>query len=61
MSSTEIKNEIKKILDSVPENALPSIFDYLKEIEQSIQSENTNDFLKELHLKHSDLLSKLAK
>ncbi len=61
MSSAEIKNEIQKIINSVPENALPDVLDYLKEIENHIQHENINDFLKELHAKHSILLSKLAK
>ncbi len=61
MSSAEIKNEIQKIINGVPENALPDVLDYLKEIETHIQKENVTEFLKELHSKHSVLLSKLAK
>ena len=61
MGSAEIKNEIQKIINSVPETALPDVLDYLKDIEAHIQSENVNEFLKELHAKHSSLLSKLAK
>ncbi len=61
MSSAEIKNEIQKIINSVPENALPDVLDYLKEIESHINEQNLSEFLKDLHSKHSVLLSKLAK
>lgn len=60
MSSSEIKNEIQKIIDNVPENALPDVLDYLKEIESHIAQQNVSEFLKDLHSKHSVLLSKLA-
>lgn len=61
MSTSEIKNEIQKIINSVPENALPDVLDYLKDIEAHILHDNVGEFLKELHSKHSILLSKLAK
>jgi len=61
MSSSEIKIEIQKIINSVPENALPNLLDYLKDIETQILKNNVDEFLKELHSKHSELFSKLAK
>lgn len=61
MSSIEIKNEIHKIIDNVPEKALQEVLNYLKEIESHIQQEDLGDFLKIMHEKHSGLLSKLAK
>ena len=61
MSTLEIKNEIQKIISSVPEDKLFNVLEYLKKIESIIDQENLTEFLRELNSKHGALLSKLAK
>lgn len=62
MTAKEIKSEIQKALDNIPENALQVILDYLKEIEgnpadQIKLAKNLRDILNEDKV----LMEKLAK
>lgn len=62
MTTKEIKSEIQKALDNVPENALQVILEYLKELEgktgdQIKLAKNLRDILNE----DKELLEKLAK
>jgi hypothetical protein len=62
MTTKEIKSEIQKALDNVPENALQDILEYLKELEgktadQIKLAKNLRDILHE----DKELLEKLAK
>lgn len=61
MSSTEIKTEIQKVLDTVPESVLQSVLDYLKSIihtkTDSIQTANN---LRQILIEDKELLQKLA-
>jgi mRNA-degrading endonuclease RelE of RelBE toxin-antitoxin system len=61
MTSVEIKIEIQKVLDKVPENILPDVLDFLKELET--KSEDQVKFannLKKILTEDRDLLQKLA-
>lgn len=62
MTTKEMKSEIQKALDKIPEDALQAILDYLKEIEgkpaeQIGLARKLRDILKE----DKELLEKLAK
>lgn len=62
MTTKEIKSEIHKALDNIPENALQIILEYLKELEgktadQIKLANNLRDILSE----DKDLLERLAK
>ena len=61
MTAIEIKKEITKVLDQVPENLLVDILDLIKEVqsEKSSSSNLTSNFKKILS-EDSDLLHKLA-
>lgn len=61
MTTTEIKKEIHKVLEQVPENLLGDILDLLKEVqsEKSSKSTWTSNFKKILE-EDSELLHKLA-
>jgi transcription elongation factor GreA-like protein len=61
MSTSEIKFEIKKIIETVPEDSLELILQYLKELQSSVQKSHSELFLKDLNKKYSELLTKLAK
>ncbi len=61
MTTKEIRSEIEKALDNVPENALQVVLDYLKELEgktpdQVRLARNLQDILQE----DKELLKKLA-
>lgn len=61
MSTAEIKTEIDKVLDTLPEDALESVLDYLKSIthttkEKLAYSKNLRKILEE----DRELLEKLA-
>lgn len=61
MTTREIKTEIQKILDIVPENTLQDLLDYLKQAQE--QTKNNTEFSKHLRqiLKEDkELLEKLA-
>ena len=62
MTTKEIKSEIHKALDNIPENALKIILEYLKELEgktadQIKLAKNLRDILNE----DKELLERLAK
>ena len=62
MTTKEIKSEIQKALDNVPENVLQVILEYLKELEGKTADQvelvkNLRDILRE----DKELLEKLAK
>jgi mRNA-degrading endonuclease RelE of RelBE toxin-antitoxin system len=62
MTTKEIKSEIHKALDNIPENALKIILEYLKELEgktadQIKLAKNLRDILHE----DKELLERLAK
>lgn len=62
MSTTEIKAEIQKSLDNVPESVLQDILDFLKQAEKQPAdrvglTKNLRDILKE----DKELLERLAK
>jgi len=62
MSKNEVKEQINKVLDNVPDEALESILNYLKELLKKSESElilsnNLNKILSE----DKEVLEKLAK
>lgn len=61
MTAVEIKKEISKVLDQVPEKLLADILDLLKEVQsgKSLNSTLTSNF-KKILAEDSDLLHKLA-
>ena len=61
MTVIEIKNEIKKELDRMPDNVLPDILSYLKQVQQltSINAK-LNQNLKKIFSEDRELLEKLA-
>lgn len=62
MTKTEIKNEIQKVLDTVPENVLQDILGLLKDLQEHPNRlvEITNSLRKILN-EDKELLEKLAK
>jgi hypothetical protein len=61
MTSIEIKTEIQKVLDQVPENVLEDVLDFLREL----QSKSTNQIklannLRKILSEDKELLEKLA-
>jgi hypothetical protein len=62
MTTRQIKSEINKVLDKVPENALQDILNFLKEFDASSsdQIRSTANLYKILS-EDKDLLEKLAK
>jgi hypothetical protein len=63
MSKDEIKYEINKVLDSMPDKALEDLLSFLKTIESRTTSSTTskNDFLERILAEDRELLEKLAK
>lgn len=61
MTTKQIKTEIQKLLDTVPENVLQDLFDYLKEAQKQTkdQAELTGHLRKIIH-EDRELLEKLA-
>ncbi|MCE3229489.1 MAG: hypothetical protein K0S32_4040 [Bacteroidetes bacterium] len=62
MTKVELKNEIQKVLDQVPENVLEDILDFLK----NIQSQPSNhldltNHIRKILTEDKELLEKLAK
>jgi hypothetical protein len=61
MTSIEIKTEIQKVIDQVPENVLGDVLDFLKEL----QSKSSNEIklannLRKILSEDRELLEKLA-
>jgi hypothetical protein len=62
MTTIQLKSEINKTLDKVPENVLPDILDYLKQIEaQSSDHAKLTSNFKKILLEDKGLLERLAK
>ncbi|MDN3549028.1 hypothetical protein [Mucilaginibacter aquaedulcis] len=61
MTSVQIKNEIQKALDQVPETVLQDILDFVKELQTQTpeQIKLTNNF-KKILLEDKSLLQRLA-
>ena len=61
MTAIEVRTEIEKVLDTVPENLLPEILSYVKQIQQQspeqIRLENN---LERIFLQDNELLQRLA-
>lgn len=61
MTKTQIKSEIQKVLDNVPENMLHDILDFLKELqEQPVSKVKLTNNLRKILLEDKELLEKLA-
>jgi hypothetical protein len=62
MKSQEIKSEIHKVIDKIPENVLQDILDYLTHIQNIPQNEiDLSKNLKQILQEDKELLEKLAK
>lgn len=61
MTKTQLKSEIQKVLDSVPENVLQDVLDFLKELQEQPEDriKLTNN-LRQILLEDRGLLEKLA-
>ncbi|MBM3170532.1 MAG: hypothetical protein FJZ75_02845 [Bacteroidetes bacterium] len=61
MTKTQIKSEIQKVLNNVPENMLRDILDFLKELqEQPVSKVKLTNNLRKILLEDKELLEKLA-
>jgi|GEM_PF-656644 len=61
MTSTKIKTEIQKVLENVPESALPNILDFLKELQTiPVNQINVAGNLRQILSEDKELLEKLA-
>lgn len=61
MTTKDLKLEIQKVLDQVPENSLPDVLLYLKEVQKRTASEITNaQHLGKILKEDRELLQKLA-
>jgi hypothetical protein len=61
MTTTEIKDEIKKVLDQVPEDALSDVLGLLKELQhQPADNIRITNHLKQILAEDKELLEKLA-
>jgi mRNA-degrading endonuclease RelE of RelBE toxin-antitoxin system len=61
MTSIEIKTEIKKVLDRVPESVLQDILDFLKELQtKSVDDIKLANNLRKVISEDRELLEKLA-
>lgn len=62
MTTKEIKSEIQKTLEGIPENVLQEILDYLKEIRgKSAEKVKLGKNLRDILVEDKDLLERLAK
>ena len=62
MTTKEIKSEIRKSLDNVPESVLQDILDFLKKAEkQPAETLNLMKDLREILTEDKELLERLAK
>jgi hypothetical protein len=61
MTAIEVKTEIQKVLNEVPENVLPEILKYLKQIQhQSPDQIKLNNNLKKILAEDKELFERLA-
>ena len=62
MTTKDIKSEIQKSLDKVPERVLQDILDFLRQVEnQSLEKVNLTMNLKDILTEDKELLERLAK
>jgi len=62
MTSIQVKSEIQKVIDQVPENLLPEILDYLKQVQhQTPEQAKFNNNLNKIFSEDKELLQRLAK
>lgn len=62
MTTKEIKSEIHRVLDNIPENARQIILEYLKELEGKTADEiKLANNLRDILAEDKDLLERLAK
>jgi len=62
MTAKEVKTEIQKVLDKVPDNLLKDILDYLKTIQsKSTDTVQLSKNLKQIISEDKSLLERLAK
>lgn len=62
MTKLQIKTEIDKILESVPENVLVNVLDFLKEIQtQSEEKVEMANNIRQILAEDKELLERLAK
>ena len=61
MTSEEIKSDIQKIVESLPESCLPTVLKLVEEYQHQVEKTNVDVFLEKLNREYGDLLSKLAK
>ena len=61
MTKTQIKTEIQKVLDSVPETILQDVLDFLKELQdQPIEKVKLTNNLRKILAQDKELLERLA-
>lgn len=61
MTKTQIQSEIQKVLDSVPENVLQDVLDFLKELQdQPADKVRLTKNLRQILSEDKDLLERLA-
>jgi len=60
MTTIDIKNEINKALDHVPDNILVDILDLIKEVQSDVSKSTLPSNLKKVLSEDSDLLDRLA-
>jgi len=61
MTKTQIQSEIQKALDSVPENVLQDVLDFLKELQdQTADKIRLTNNLRQILSEDRELLEKLA-
>lgn len=61
MTTIQLKTEIQKTLDDVPEDVLPEVLEYLKELQkQSAEGIELAKFMKQTLTEDKELLEKLA-
>jgi hypothetical protein len=62
MTIVQVKTEIQKVLEQVPENVLPDILDYLKQIQLKTHDQvKLSNHLKKILSEDKELLERLAK
>jgi len=62
MTTQELKSEIQRLLDNVPENILQDLVDYLREAQKYTKDQaELSNYLKKIIRDDKELLEKLAK
>jgi len=61
MTAKDLKIEIQKVLDNVPDNLLEDVLSYLQEVQKRTASDfNNSQHLKKILTEDEELLKKLA-